>query len=177
MNSVTTTLTLETTDGPVRAEATAWDDGSILVLVGGEAVKVDDVAAVALALKWGALDKVACFLVTEIPAQEVADRAAAAVEQAALHEAGEAERIAREAAEVAVAAVAPEAAVSARSAVLSTDPASIKWSAADWVVIGDGYGCAFCDRSRVSGLWVGSDQGGTSLYICSDCARNALAAL
>lgn len=34
--------------------------------------------------RWAALDRVACKIVTEVPAQEVADRAVAAVEQARL---------------------------------------------------------------------------------------------
>ena len=182
MNSVTTTLTLESTGGPVRAEVSAWDDGSILVLVGGVAVVVDDVGAVARAVRWAALDAVVPHLVREIPAQEVADRAAAAVEQAALHASAEAARVAEEEA----AAVALEtsgaagrgASASARVAApaLATDPASIDWSNA-WVVIGDGDGCTFCDRSRVLGLHVGTDRHGDSVYVCSDCARNALATL
>lgn len=80
MNSAQTAVTL----GGYRANVTAWDDGSIMVEVDGKPVTVDNVGVVAAAVKWAALDRVACRIVTEVPAQEVIDRAAAVVEQARL---------------------------------------------------------------------------------------------
>lgn len=79
MNSVQTAVTL----GGYRANVTAWDDGSIMVEVDGKPVTVDNVGAVVAAVGWAALDRAACKIVTEIPAQEVTDWAAA-VEQARL---------------------------------------------------------------------------------------------
>ena len=80
MNSVQTAVTL----GGYRASVTAWDDGSIMVEVDGKPVTVDNVGVVAAAIRRAALDRVACKIVTEVPAQEVIDRAAAVVEQARL---------------------------------------------------------------------------------------------
>lgn len=80
MNSVQTAVTF----GIYRANVTAWDDGSIMVEVDGKPVTVDNVGVVAAAVRWSALDRVECRIVTEVPAQEVIDRAAAAVEQARL---------------------------------------------------------------------------------------------
>lgn len=87
MNSVQTAVTL----GGYRANVTAWDDGSIMVEVDGKPVTVDNVGVVAAAVKWAALDRVACRIVTEVPAQEVIDRAAAVVEQARLQAEAKAE--------------------------------------------------------------------------------------
>lgn len=79
MKSVQTAVTL----GGYRANISAWDDGSIMVEVDGKPVTVDNVGAVAAAVGWAALDRAACKIVTEMPAQEVTDWAAA-VEQARL---------------------------------------------------------------------------------------------
>lgn len=102
-----------------RAQVTAWDSGEILVMLDGKPVTDVSAESMQVALGWAALAGVACRIVTEIPAQEVADRAAAAVEQARL--AAEQEQaladVARaEAATAAAAAVAREADEAARRA-------------------------------------------------------------
>ena len=132
MNSVTTTIPIH------RAEVTAWDDGSILVLLNGVPVTDVTAEAMAVALGWGALAGVPCRIVTEIPAQEVADRAAAAVEQARLHE--ENERAIAKAAAIVAAAVAAEA-VAREAADASRRASDLRGYIADrdaWIADGPG---------------------------------------